>query len=70
MTEELQTLTVPEAAELLRLNKVRLYALIRIGKIPAIRLGRSVRIRLRALRQWMEQNEQQAQRTDEPPSRN
>ena len=70
MTEELQTLTVPEAAKLLRMHKVRLYALIREGKIPAIRLGRSVRIRLRALREWMEQNEQLAQRIDEPPSPN
>lgn len=60
MTQDMQTLTVEEADKLLRLHKARLYALIRSGQIPVIRLGRSLRIRAKALLEWMEQRERPA----------
>jgi excisionase family DNA binding protein len=39
-----QLLTVPEAAELLRVKVARGYELARTGQIPTVRLGRQVRI--------------------------
>jgi len=39
-----QLLTVPEAAELLRVKPARGYELARTGRIPIVRLGRQVRV--------------------------
>jgi excisionase family DNA binding protein len=41
---DLQTLTVDEAAAVLRVNVKTLYAEIAAGRFPAIRLGRAIRI--------------------------
>lgn len=42
--------TVPEAAQLLRMNSKALYSLTAAGKVPGVlRLGRSIRIRRAAL---------------------
>ena len=38
-------LTAPEVAKLLRISQSQAYALIRRGVIPAVRLGRSVRVK-------------------------
>lgn len=37
-------MTVPEAANALRIGKNRAYALVREGEIPSVRIGHSVRI--------------------------
>lgn len=37
-------LTVPEAAQLLRLKRSTAYELVRTGQIPSVRLGRQVRV--------------------------
>lgn len=46
-------LTVPEAAELLRLSRNGTYELIARGEIPSIRLGRSIRVPRSALDAWL-----------------
>ncbi len=43
-TTEPRVLTVPEAAALLRISRRHVYELVRRGELPAIRLGRVVRI--------------------------
>lgn len=48
-------LTVPEAAELLRIGRNTCYELVRRGEIPAVRLGRVIRIPRFALEQWISQ---------------
>jgi len=37
-------LTVSEAAELLKLNPMTVYRMVRAGQLPAVRFGRTVRI--------------------------
>lgn len=40
-----QFLTVMEVAERMRVSKMTVYRLIRAGKIPAVRVGKSFRVR-------------------------
>jgi excisionase family DNA binding protein len=42
-----------EAAELLGLGRSKLYELIAAGTIPALRVGRSLRVPLDGLRRWV-----------------
>ncbi len=42
-----------EAAELLGLGRSKVYELVAAGEIPAVRIGKSVRIPMEALRQWV-----------------
>jgi excisionase family DNA binding protein len=42
--DETLTLTVPEAAKLLRISRGAAYESVRTGSIPAIRFGRTIRI--------------------------
>lgn len=60
VSEDLQTIGHKEAARLLQIHPDRLYRLARAGQIPCIRLGRSIRYRVSALREWMEQQEKEA----------
>lgn len=58
--EDIRTITIPQAAEVLGIHPRRAYQLAERGQLPGvIRLGRSIRIRVAALRQWMEQQESQ-----------
>lgn len=50
---ELETMSVEEVANILGIHCVTCYKWIREGKIPVIRLGRSVRVRKQALVAWM-----------------
>ena len=58
-SENLKTLTVPKVAELLGIHRVRCYQLIKEGKIPAIHMGKSIRVREISLLNWMNTQEQQ-----------
>jgi excisionase family DNA binding protein len=58
--ENLRELTVPKVAELLDLPRARVYELIRKGQIPAVRLGKNVRVPLVALRERFVQNQGKA----------
>ena len=46
--------TVPEVAEHLKLSKSKVYAMVKAGKIPCIRIGRNVRILESDLVEWIE----------------
>ena len=50
-------LTADEVAELLRVTRGWIYAETRAGRIPHLRLGRYVRYRESAIREWMAQLE-------------
>lgn len=47
--------TVDEAARLLRISRSKMYALIRQGKIPSVRIGTSRRVPINALRAYLDQ---------------
>ncbi len=52
--QEKVMLTVPEAAQILRIDKITVYELARAGRIPALRIGRRVLIPRDALLRWIE----------------
>ena len=56
-------LTIPEIAELLRVSRARAYQLVRLGVVPAVRLGRQVRVEEGALRHWIEREGSMPSRT-------
>ena len=47
-------LTVPQVARMLQIPRTRAYMLAQAGEIPSIRLGKSVRVPRRMLREWAE----------------
>ena len=47
-------LTVNEVAELLRVSPARVYELLRTEALPAVRLGRQVRVSREALERWID----------------
>jgi len=51
-------LTVPEAARRLRLGLTTTKALIYSGRLPSVRIGRSVRVPLADLKRWVEEQAQ------------
>jgi excisionase family DNA binding protein len=48
-----EILTVPQMARYLKLSKSKLYYLVQAGRIRHIRIGRSVRIRVVDMQQWI-----------------
>lgn len=53
--QDYDLLTVPEAAKLLRISRNLTYELVARHELPAIRLGRVIRIPRPALDAWMEE---------------
>lgn len=51
--EDLGLLTVPEAARLLRISRNLAYELVAQRQIPALRLGRAIRVPRHALIEWI-----------------
>lgn len=47
-------LKVPEVAEELRIARSRAYELVADGEIPAVKIGRSVRVSRKELDRWLE----------------
>lgn len=60
MHEQLRTVGVHKAAEILDVHPWTLYRWAREGRIPAVKLGRSVRFRVASLEEWLRQKEQEA----------
>lgn len=54
MDEQHEWLKVPEVAELLRVARSRAYDLVADGEIPAIKIGRSVRVNRKELDRWLQ----------------
>lgn len=46
-------LKVPEVAEVLRIARSRAYELVADGEIPAVKIGRSVRVNRKELDRWL-----------------
>lgn len=53
MNDEVILLTVPEAAKVLRISRNLAYELVARGEIPAIRLGRVIRVPRAPLEEWV-----------------
>lgn len=53
MDESERLMTVDEVADILRVNRLRVYELARTGVIPSVRMGRQVRFAPTALREWI-----------------
>ncbi len=47
-------LKVPEVAEVLRIARSRAYELVADGEIPAVKIGRSVRVSRKELDRWLQ----------------
>jgi excisionase family DNA binding protein len=47
-------LTVPQVAEALQVNRNKVWALVGSGELPSVRIGRSVRVPVTALAEWVE----------------
>ena len=43
-----------EAAELIGLSRSQVYALLAAGALPSVRIGKSVRVPVKALADWVE----------------
>ena len=56
--DEEQLLRVPEVASILRVTPERVYQLARDGFLPAIRLGRQVRVHPEELDRWLREGGQ------------
>ncbi len=54
MDEQHEWLKVPEVAELLRVARSRAYELVADGEIPAVKIGRSVRVSRKELDRWLQ----------------
>jgi excisionase family DNA binding protein len=54
MDTQQQFLKVPEVAEELRIARSRAYELVACGTIPAVKIGRSVRVSRKELERWLE----------------
>lgn len=54
MDEQHEWLKVPEVAEILQIARSRAYELVDDGEIPAVKIGRSVRVSRKDLDRWLE----------------
>jgi excisionase family DNA binding protein len=52
-------LTIPEVAAILNVSVPRVYELIRLRLLPAVHLGRQVRVKPDVLAEWLAQGGQQ-----------
>lgn len=55
MEEKHEWMKVGEIAEELRIARSRAYELVATGEIPAVRIGRSVRVNRNELEKWLQQ---------------
>ena len=55
MDREPEFLKVPKVAEMLRIARNRSYDLVANGTIPAIKIGRSLRVSRKELERWLEE---------------
>ena len=58
---EHQLLTVNDVCRTTKLGRTTIYALVRTGALPVVRIGRSVRVRRETLDRWLETQEEPGQ---------
>lgn len=46
-----------EAAEILGIGRTRTYEMLASGELPSIRMGRSIRVPVAALKRWVEERQ-------------
>ncbi|MBA3688377.1 MAG: helix-turn-helix domain-containing protein [Chloroflexi bacterium] len=61
-------LRVEEAAEMLGISRARAYELAASGALPSVRIGRSRRVPVRQLEEWIEERWQEAEAARHPSS--
>ncbi|MTV61782.1 helix-turn-helix domain-containing protein, partial [Streptococcus pneumoniae] len=49
----LRFFTVPEIADLLQMKRERVYEAVRLGLVPAVHIGRQIRIEEKAFVEWV-----------------
>lgn len=69
MSDLATLLTVPEAAKLLRISRNLAYDLVARGEIPAVRLGRVIRVPRASLEEWLTQHAATATSGEVPDGR-
>lgn len=55
MKEDLKVLTVHEVAEYLRMSEAKVYRLVKEGRLPVVRIGKTWRFRKDLLDNWLSQ---------------
>lgn len=58
MKSEPILMTVAEVQLATRLGRTTVYELIRLGKLPVVRIGRAVRVRRDSLERWLSEHEE------------
>ncbi len=53
----MEYLPLQEAAKRVRIGKTRLYELVHTGKIPHVKLGRRIMVRLECVNEWLRSQE-------------
>lgn len=51
-------LTIPQVARVLNLSRAKIYQLIKIGKLPVVRIDRCIRVSWASLQEWVQLQEQ------------
>lgn len=57
MNGHTKLLTVPEVAKILRVSRSAAYSLVRVRELPAVRIGRSLRVRPETLERFIREHE-------------
>lgn len=58
MTQQDQLLTIPEVCAWLGVRKSKLHAMIALGEIPSVKLGRHRRFKRRSIAEWVDRREE------------
>jgi excisionase family DNA binding protein len=53
--DDVRLLRIGEVADLLRISRTKVYELVSSGTIPSLHVGRSRRVPLRALAEWIDE---------------
>lgn len=55
-TVEKEFLTISEVQRVLGIGSTKAYSMVQSGELPAIRVGRTLRVRVRDIEEWAERN--------------
>lgn len=65
--DDVRLLRIGEVADLLRISRTKVYELVSSGQIPSLHVGRSRRVPIRALAQWIDEQTTRAAPANPPP---
>lgn len=52
-----ELLTVKEAAQILKMHYVTLSRMVRVGRVPSVKIGGRYKLKKRSLQEWINHNE-------------